>query len=59
MHGHTNIKSTVNSSLLPKFRDKISVPSSRIKQADWPLKMELIDWSETSVTNYQFTLRGI
>ena len=43
---------------LTTFRDKISVPSSRVKQvktiscAAWRLKMVLIFCPETSVTNY-------
>jgi hypothetical protein len=40
---------------LPTFRDKISVPTSRVKLS----KMGTIACSKTSVTNYQSTLRTI
>lgn len=61
------------SSQLPKFRDKISVPSSMVRQskrkssiprrnsswAAWLLNMGPIGYPKTPVTNYQSTLRNI
>jgi hypothetical protein len=40
---------------LPKFRESISVPSSRIKHS-WPLNMDTRGCPEMSVNNYQHTL---
>jgi hypothetical protein len=39
---------------LPTFRDRLSVASSA-----WPLKMGQVGYHETSVNNYQHTLRNI
>jgi hypothetical protein len=44
----------LSGSLLPTFRDNLSVPSSRVKR-----KMELTDFPLTSVYNYNPTLRNI
>ena len=47
---------------LPTFRDNLSVLSSRLKQASytyWPLKMGPIGFPETSVKDYNSTLRNI
>jgi len=47
-------------SVLPMFRNNLSVPSSRVKQSNflgaWPSKMGPMGCSETSVTNCQSTL---
>jgi hypothetical protein len=45
-----------NGSFLPTFRDKQSVPSSRVKQSK---KMEPISCPEMSVRNYHSTLHEI
>jgi len=46
-----------SSNSLSTFRDSLSVPSSRIKKYSWPLKMVLIDCTETSEMNYHYTQR--
>jgi hypothetical protein len=43
-------------SLLPTFRDKLSVPSSRVQQSK---KMGPVGCPETSVTNYKSTMCNI
>jgi len=48
---------------LLKFRDNLSVPSSRVKNTrrgldSWTLKMEPIGGPETSVRNYHYSLRN-
>jgi hypothetical protein len=52
---------------LPKFRDNVSVPSSRVKKSgevvllhwiSWPLKIGLIHCPETSVKDYHSTLHN-
>ena len=52
---HRDLRSSGIGSLLPKFRDNLSVPSSRLKQwTAWPPGCP-----ETSVTNYQSTMSKI
>jgi len=41
---------------LPTFRDKLSVPSSRVKKED-SLPLKMIRCPETSVSNYNYSLR--
>ena len=41
-------------SSLPKFRDNLLFPSSRVKNPRKPLKMVPVGCSETSVSNYQY-----
>jgi len=43
-------------SLLPKFRGRLSITFSRVKQSSWtapPLKMGRIGYAETSLNTYQ------
>jgi hypothetical protein len=50
---------TCSVKFLPKFQDILSVPSSRIKNPSWSLKMRPLVCLETSVRNYKYTLRNI
>jgi hypothetical protein len=46
-------------SSLQTFRHNISVPTSRVKNPSWPLKMGSIGCPETSVRSHHYTLRNI
>jgi hypothetical protein len=50
--------STCSVNFLPNFQDTLSVPSSRVKNPSWSLKVRPLCCPEMSVMNYNYTLRN-
>ena len=48
-----------STTLLPTFRDNVSVPSKTNSWISWPMKIGQICCSETLVRNYHYALRNI
>ena len=54
------IRTSYSGNSVPTFRENLSVPPPKGRERiSWPLKLEPIDYPETSVRNYHHTLRNI